>query len=105
MRERANLKTSIDEVRKLIFEAENKYRFSIYNGDPSNLAAYLMSEDFKLVLNIFESANSLDILEEILLEARKKYSDIITVVNAIEAVIKILRSRRGKDNAPGGVEH
>lgn len=87
----------IDEVRKLIAKAENRYRFSSFGGNPENLAKYLRSEDFKLVISAFESANALDVLIDILGVAREKYSDLPVVVEAIDKVVKDVEARMKKE--------
>ncbi len=74
----------LDEARKLIASAENKYNFSVYGGDPVNLAKYIMSSDFDLVVSLLKSANALDVLVDILKTTRDTYSDIPEVVEAIE---------------------
>jgi len=81
----------VEEIRKRILEAENKYGFSIYGGDPEKLKDYLLSDDFKLIVKLFKSANSLSILEEILIEAKSKYSDLPSVVEAVDKALEMLR--------------
>jgi hypothetical protein len=81
-----------DEIRKLIALAEAKYKFSSFGGDPENLAKYLLSEDFDLVINSFKAANALDALRSILEEARKAYSDLPAVVDAIDKVLSRIKS-------------
>ncbi len=83
----------IDEVRKLIAKAEARYRFSSFGGNPENLAKYFGSDDFKLVVSAFQSVNALNVLIEILEEARDKYSDLPVVVEAIDNVVKNLKSK------------
>jgi hypothetical protein len=83
----------IDEVRKLIAKAENRYRFSSFGGNPENLAKYLKSDDFKLVISAFESAGALDILIDILRVAREKYSDLPVVAEAIDEAVKSIEAR------------
>lgn len=92
-RERRNLGNHVDEIRKFIAEAENKYQFSIFNGDPEKLADYLLSEDFTLLVKLFKSAGSLDVLEEILLETREKYSDLPRISKTIDKVLKKIREQ------------
>ncbi len=79
---RRHLIPVLDEVRKLIANAEDQYGFSIYGGKLENLAKYLNSSDFDLVINILKSANALDILEDILGTIIEKYSDTEVVVEA-----------------------
>ncbi len=72
----------LDEVRKLIASAEDRYGFSVYGGNPVNLVKYFNSSDFDLVVSVLKSANALDILEDILKEVIKTYSDLPEVVQA-----------------------
>jgi ElaB/YqjD/DUF883 family membrane-anchored ribosome-binding protein len=81
-----------DEIRKLIALAEAKYKFSSFGGDPENLAKYLLSEDFDLVINSFKAANALNALRNILEEAKKAYSDLPAVVDAIDKVLSRIES-------------
>jgi len=80
----------IDEVRKMIAKAEEKYNFSSFGGNPENLAKYLKSNDFKLVISLFKSVNKLDVLEEILIETKKSYAELPSVVKAIDEVLPSL---------------
>ena len=91
LRRKKSLKNHVDEIRKFIIEAENKYRFSRFNGNPENLAEYLVSEDFTLLVKLFKNADSLDILEEILREVREKYGDLPRVVEAVDKALEIVR--------------
>ncbi len=79
---RKHLISVLDEVRKLIASAEDQYGFSIYGGSLDNLAKYISSSDFDLVINILKSANALDILEDILKTVIEKYGDVESVVEA-----------------------
>ncbi|ABN69631.1 hypothetical protein Smar_0523 [Staphylothermus marinus F1] len=82
----------IDEIRKEISKAESKYGFSSFGGNPENLANYLLSDDFNLIISSFKAANSLKALEEILVEAKKAYSELPNVVKAIDMVLEKLRA-------------
>lgn len=88
---RRHLIPVLDEVRKLIASAEDQYGFSIYGGKLENLANYLNSSDFDLVINILKSANALDILEDILGTIMEKYSDTETVVEAARKRLEEIR--------------
>jgi len=92
------LRNSVDEIRRLVFDAENKYKFSIYNGDPANLAKYLVSDDFKLVVDLFKSSEALEVLEEILLEAKTKYRDIPVVVEAVDKILEQVAKLKAKQS-------
>ncbi|RLG83479.1 MAG: hypothetical protein DRO40_04420 [Thermoprotei archaeon] len=95
---RKQLTGVLDEVKKLIARAEDKYNFSIFGGDPRNLAKYLKSNDFDLVVNTLKSANALDVLEDILRTVIEKYRDLPEVVEAANQKIKDLRQGKVEIN-------
>ncbi len=88
-----NIVLIIDEVRKLIAKAENKYHFSIYGGNPEKLVDYLDSEDFELLVNVFKSGNAVDVLIDILDETRKNYGSIPGLSEKIDEKIREIRSK------------
>ncbi len=90
IRKRRNLVNTVEEIKKFLVEAEVKYGFSSFNGDPEKLSDYLMSSDFNLLIRVFKSCNSIDVLKEILNTAKEKYSDLPRVVEAINHVFKNL---------------
>ena len=56
----------LDDLRKAFSKAENKYNFSIYEGNPENLVKYMKSEDFANLLSIAISLNIEWVIREIL---------------------------------------
>lgn len=84
----------MDEIRKEISRAETKYGFSSFGGNPENLAKYLLSDDFNLLISSFKAANALGALEEILMETKKAYSDLPGVVRATEQVLEKIKSEK-----------
>ncbi|MCY0882726.1 MAG: hypothetical protein OWQ50_02725 [Acidianus infernus] len=56
----------LDEVRKLLGEAENKYNFSSYGGNPKKLVDYLLSPDFTELVFIIVIDLTKKLLEEII---------------------------------------
>mgnify|MGYP000445086959 CR=1 FL=1 len=88
---RKHLIPVLDEVRRLISNAEDQYSFSIYGGKLENLAKYLNSSDFDLVINILKSANALDIIEDILGTIIEKYSNTEVVVEAARKRLEEIR--------------
>ncbi|ABM81062.1 hypothetical protein [Hyperthermus butylicus] len=81
----------VDDIRKMIGRAEDKYRFNVFGGDVRRLADYLHSKDFDDLLTLVKtdkSGEALRILKKILEEARKAYSDIPEVIEAIEARLR-----------------
>ncbi len=95
----------IDDVRKRIGYAEERYKFSAFGGDVRRLADFLRSREFDELITVFKSGNALDKLYEILKIARQKYSDIGELVAAIdEAIAKVerqLKGGRGEQGGPG----
>jgi len=75
------------EVRKLIFLAEVKYKFSIYDGDIRNLKLYLESREFADLVDFLRSTNCIDVLVEVLERAKKAYSDIEYLRSTIERAL------------------
>lgn len=88
---RRHLIPVLDEVRKLIANAEDQYGFSIYGGKLENLAKYINSSDFDLVINILKSANALDIVEDILNTIIEKYDNVEVVVEAARKRLQEIR--------------
>lgn len=61
----------LDDVRRLLAMAENKYKFSSYGGDPKRLVDYLRSPDFtELTLVI-----GIDLTKKLLEEIINDYDD------------------------------
>lgn len=75
------------EVRKLIFLAEVKYKFSIYDGDIRNLKLYLESREFADLVDFLRSTNCINVLVEVLERAKKAYSDIEYLRSTIERAL------------------
>ncbi len=84
----------VDEIKKNLIEAENKYGFSSFGGNPEKLRDYLNSSDFKLLISIFRSGKILNLLEEILQETREKYYDLKLVVETIEKILRELETKQ-----------
>ncbi len=80
-----------NELKKLIAEAESKYAFDAFSGDPINIAKYLLSEDFKVLIDMFKAAGALDALLEILEKAEEAYQNVPEVVNAVKQLLEELR--------------
>lgn len=85
----------IDDLKKKLGRAEDKYRFSIYNGDPLRIAKYLESEDFLDLVKYVKALNNEWILEEILRALADEYMEECPSVaeKAREALRKIKESK------------
>ncbi len=79
------------DVRRFVGRAEDKYRFSIYGGDPARLAEYLMSPDFEDLVNLLKGAGLVEVVEEILKRTIEHYKDYPEVVRAAETRLRQLR--------------
>ncbi|OYT40539.1 MAG: hypothetical protein B6U89_01655 [Desulfurococcales archaeon ex4484_58] len=86
-----------DDIKRLLEEAEAKYGFSAFYGEPEKLKDYLLSDDFKLLVKAFKSIDALDLLVDILRETREKYRDLESVVEAIDHVLKDINREEESD--------
>lgn len=77
----------IDETRKLLIDAEEKYKFSVFGGSPEKLIDYLRSNDFRILYRLFSSTNNLDVLKEILVITRERYSNLSELVSVINETL------------------
>jgi archaellum component FlaC len=80
-----------NELKKLIAEAESKYAFDAFSGNPVNITKYLLSEDFKTLIDAFKAAGALDALLEILEKTKEAYQSVPEIVNAVEQLLEGLR--------------
>jgi len=79
----------IEDVKKLIGRAEDRYKFDAFSGNVKNLAEYLRSTEFNDLINVMKSSpGGLEILKKILEEAKKAYSDIPEIAEAIDKRLK-----------------
>ena len=92
------------EVKKLFQQSEEVYRFSIYNGDPRNLAAFLKSNDFTRIVNILKSAGMTYLITEILSEALASYSGIKEVEEALNQALDSLKRETQVETGGGRKE-
>ncbi len=67
---------TVDEVRRLISQAESRYGFSVYGGNPEKLLDYFNSKDFELLVSAFKGGNALEVLVGILREVAEEYRDL-----------------------------
>ena len=92
----------MNDIKKMIARAEDKYRFSVFGGDVRKLKDYFESPEFEDLINVVKSAHTdkvkaLEVLLKILekaKEAYKDYPDIVAVIEKkIEEVKRILEER------------
>ena len=79
------------ELKKLLHLAEEKYRFSIYNGDPLNIVNYLKSDNFKTLVSFVKSCQAVGVLGEILGKLKEVYTEYPDVLNALSKVEESLK--------------
>ena len=80
----------LENARKLLGKAENKYKFSSFGGNPENLAKYLLSPDFIDLVLIIGVDLSLKLLDEV----EKEYD----IEEIKEAVKKLREELEGMDS-------
>ncbi|GEM_PF-722473 len=87
----------IDDIRRMVGRAEDKYKFHAFGGDVRNLAEYLKSPEFNDLVSFLKNVrvekgeeHPIEVLKKILLEAREAYRDIPEVVAAIDEKLKEL---------------
>lgn len=86
----------LGEVKRLFQQGEDTYRFSVYNGDPRNIAVFLRSDIFTRIVDILESSGFSSLLTEILVETKKSYGDIKEVEEAVDEVLSRLKTEKGR---------
>ncbi|MEB3825553.1 MAG: hypothetical protein LRS47_02660 [Desulfurococcales archaeon] len=74
----------VEDLRESIGRAEVKYKFSAIDGNIENLAEYLRSTDFDEIVLLARAHRALWIIKEILESAKREYSDIESIVSAID---------------------
>ncbi|MET1101707.1 MAG: hypothetical protein ABWW69_04435 [Pyrodictiaceae archaeon] len=78
----------VDDIRKQIAYAEERYKFSSFGGNVEKLADYILSKDFDTLIQSFKSANGIEELKRIMTKAMEAYKDVPSVVEAIEKRLK-----------------
>ncbi|MEM1873554.1 MAG: hypothetical protein QXS85_02280 [Acidilobaceae archaeon] len=63
----------IEELKKRMARAEDKFKFSIYGGDPRRLVDFLDSDEWREIVNYAKSMDALWILEEALKKLEREY--------------------------------
>jgi len=86
----------VEDVRKSIGYAEERYKFSSFGGDPRRLADYLRSRDFDDVVMLLRGAKAEEVLVKILEEVKRRYSDYREVVEAAEERLREIRGEAGE---------
>ncbi|MEM4481437.1 MAG: hypothetical protein QXK88_04730 [Desulfurococcaceae archaeon] len=79
------------EVKRALYQAEEKYKFSIYNGEPSNLIHFLNSEDFETLVELFKSSSALNVLVEILERAGEVYKENRSLYETIKSALSLIK--------------
>jgi len=97
----------VDDIRRAVGRAEDKYKFHAFGGDVRRLADYLRSRDFDDLVQLVRSVRTekgeeptIEVLKRILLEAREAYKDIPEVVEAINERLKELEAEEAGEKTP-----
>ncbi len=65
----------VEDAKKWLANAENKYKFSVYGGDPKRIAEFLASEDWRDFLASLRGSKAEDLAVTILERLIKEYRD------------------------------
>ncbi|MEM0224479.1 MAG: hypothetical protein QXS24_00880 [Desulfurococcaceae archaeon] len=76
------------ELKRLVHSAEEKYRFSIYNGELLNLVNYFKSSDFRNLISFMRSCNANELLSEILEKVKEAYGEYPEVIEALNTALQ-----------------
>ncbi len=88
----------LNEIRKKLEKAENKYKFSAFDGDPKRLADFLRSPDWKEVVTLLKQAKLEAVARKILEKVIESY-DIEEVKKAAEEALKELKESKKEEEA------
>ena len=80
----------VDEIRKQVASAEDRYKFSAFGGDVAKLVDYLKSKDFDLLVSTFKAANGLKVLERILKKAKESYKEFDELSRVLDEKLREL---------------
>ncbi|NPA04813.1 MAG: hypothetical protein GXO09_01780 [Crenarchaeota archaeon] len=86
----------VEDVRRMVGRAEDKYKFSAFGGDIRRLADYISSREFDDLVNLLKGADALNVLIEILERAKEAYRDYPEVVKAIEERLEEIKGKAEK---------
>ena len=89
---------AVDDIRKQIAYAEERYKFSSFGGNVEKLADYILSKDFNTLIQSFKSANAIDELKKILNKAIEAYNDVPSVVEAIRRRLEEIEKLRQEES-------
>ena len=84
-----------NELRKAIAQAEDKYKFNAFTGDPSNILRYLESREFAELVNLSKTLKAEHVLAEILRVAAEMYRPLMSeLARAFEKALKFLEEAK-----------
>ncbi|MCE4612169.1 MAG: hypothetical protein F7B17_09390 [Desulfurococcales archaeon] len=67
--------TTVEDIRKRLSSAEDKFKFSIYGGDPARLLDYFESEEWAGLVDYAKNTHSEEVLLQILKRLAEEYGD------------------------------
>lgn len=88
----------LNEIRKKLERAENKYKFSAFDGDPKRLADFLRSPDWKEIVTLLKQAKLEAVARKILEKVIESY-DIEEVKKAAEEALKEIKESKEEEKA------
>ncbi len=88
----------LNEIRKKLESAENKYKFSAFDGDPKRLADFLRSPDWKEIVTLLKQAK-LEIVARKILEKVIESYDIDEVKKAAKEALKELKESKKEEES------
>ncbi len=89
----------IEDIKRVLGRAEDKYRFDAYGGDIRNLSKFLESRDFNDLLAVIKSSQTpaaVDVMIKILEGAIQAYRDYEDLVAILSKKINELRELKHK---------
>ncbi len=94
--------SAMSELRKQLGRAEDKYKFTVYGGNPLNLIKYFDSDEWKDLVDYAERTNILWVLEKILASLINEYkSQCPQVVERAKEELEKLKSKIGGEVTEG----
>ncbi|MEM0378391.1 MAG: hypothetical protein QXP68_01735 [Thermosphaera sp.] len=89
----------LNEIRKVLGEMEDKYKFSSFGGEPGRLSGFLAGSDFDLFAKIFKTYGLQEALIKILEETKEAYKNDEEIVKATSLRLLELKRDIAKEDA------
>ncbi len=97
--------STVEEIRRMLGEAEDRFKFTIYGGDPYRLIAFFDSEEWRNLVVYAKNTHSEELLKAILARLGEEYSSECSVVaeraaEEAERIEKNLVERASEELSP-----